>query len=57
MPKKDSSFEQRKAAARVRRASLKEQIEFLDEKPDRTKDDIKLANKLAREHNRLLMKY
>jgi hypothetical protein len=55
MAKKDSA-EQRQAA-RVKRASLKERIEFLDSKPDRTQADVKLANKLAREFDHLLRKY
>jgi hypothetical protein len=55
MAKKDSAEQQQ--AARVKRASLKERIEFLDTKPDRTQADVKLANQLAREHNRLLRKY
>ncbi len=55
MSRKHSPEQQ--AAARIRRASLKERIELLDQKPDRTKADTKLANKLAREHNHLLMKY
>lgn len=49
--------DEQKQSARVLRASLKERIEFLDTKPDRTPADTRLANKLAKQHNRLLMKY
>jgi hypothetical protein len=48
--------EQRKAAASILRASLRERIDFLDQKPDRTEADIKLANQLAKQHNRSLMR-
>ena len=57
MPQNKPPAEQRKTNAKILRASLRERIEFLDHKPDRTKQDVRLANKLARQHNRLLMKY
>ena len=57
MPKNKPPAEQRKTNAKILRASLRERIEFLDHKPDRTQQDVRLANKLARQHNRLLMKY
>jgi hypothetical protein len=48
---------ERKADAKILRASLMERIELLDRKPDRTRQDTRLANKLARQHNRLLIRY
>jgi hypothetical protein len=56
MPENKPPAEQ-KTDAKILRASLRERIELLDRNPDRTRQDVRLANKLARQHTRLLMKY
>ncbi len=49
--------QERKAAAKVLCAALREQIELLRQNPGRTKADLRLARKLADRHNRLLIRY
>jgi len=52
-----AAAQERRVNERIRRSALRDQIATIYDNPDRTSEDVKLARRLARQHNRSLSRH